>query len=57
MNIEVTNDSTNNINFFILPFILNLSKLLPNSNGGPYFPSLDQVEMVMKIKPLIEHSY
>lgn len=57
MNIGVTNDSNNNINLFILLFILNLSKLLPNSNGGPYFPSIDQFEMVMKIKPLIEHSY
>ncbi len=49
MNIRVTN---NNTNFFILAFILNLSKLLPKSKWWPmYFPSLDQFEMVMKIKP------
>ncbi len=57
MNIGVTDDSNNNTNFFILAFTLNLSKLLPNSNGGPYFPSLGQFEMVMKIKTLIKHSY
>jgi hypothetical protein len=55
MNIGVTDDSNNNINFFILVFTLNLSKLLRNSNGGPYFRFLDQFEMVMKIKPVIKH--
>ncbi len=57
MNIGVTDDSDNNIIFKIWTFTLYLSKLLPNSNGHPYFPSLGQFEMVTEIKPLIKHSY